>query len=469
MLEAHSLMVAVAVVTLLGPAVLAQRGSAPPTTPRSSPLPPAPPNPRLDALKKEVVADVESRRVFTQQLVDSLFSYQRARISGSRDPAPRHRCAREAKGSTFSAATRTCRHRGCAKWGSGHPIIAIGTDIDGLPTTNQTPGVVTRKELVPGAPGHGEGHNAGQALVHDGGARREKDHGAREAAGHASALARRRRGSAGLQGAFLREPASSRTWMPCSSRTSAASWASAGARAAAPAWCRSSTSFTGSSSHAAAAPWLGKSALDAVELMDIAWNFKREHLRTQQRSHYVITNGGDQPNVVPPDASVWYYFRETDYDHIKELWDLGDTMAKAASMMTGTTSSSRVLGSAWPQHGNRPIAEVMFDNIKSVGLPQWSDADQQFAQGAFSGPWAKPSAGSTRRSRSCAAASSFRRSSRRAARRTTSATSCGAIPTITMRFPSNIPGAIGHHWTSAIAMATPVAHKGATQGAKATR
>jgi aminobenzoyl-glutamate utilization protein B len=81
--------------------------------------------------------------------------------------------------------------------------------------------------------------------------------------------------------------------------------------------------FKGSSSHAAAAPWLGKSALDAVELMDIAWNFKREHLRTQQRSHYVISNGGAQPNVVPPDASVWYYFRETDYDHIKELWDLG--------------------------------------------------------------------------------------------------------------------------------------------------
>ena len=90
--------------------------------------------------------------------------------------------------------------------------------------------------------------------------------------------------------------------------------------------------------------------------MNIGWNFKREHLRLAQRSHYVITNGGDQPNVVPPDASVWYYFRETDYDHIKEMWELGDTMAKAAAMMTGTTVESRVLGSAWPQHGNRPIA-----------------------------------------------------------------------------------------------------------------
>src|SRR5262249_42528528 len=62
--------------------------------------------------------------------------------------------------------------------------------------------------------------------------------------------------------------------------------------------------FEGESAHSAGAPWRGRSALDAVELMDTGWNFRREHLRTQQRSHYVITNGGDQPNVVPRNASV---------------------------------------------------------------------------------------------------------------------------------------------------------------------
>ena len=111
--------------------------------------------------------------------------------------------------------------------------------------------------------------------------------------------------------------------------------------------------FKGESAHAAGAPWRGKSALDAVELMNIGWNFRREHLRIQQRSHYVIRNGGDQPNVVPPNASVWYYFRETDYDHIKEMWDIGNKMAEAAAMMTDTESRSRVLGSAWPQHFNK--------------------------------------------------------------------------------------------------------------------
>src|SRR5450756_1510825 len=117
--------------------------------------------------------------------------------------------------------------------------------------------------------------------------------------------------------------------------------------------------FKGESAHAAGSPWRGKSALDAVELMDVGWNFRREHLRLAQRSHYVITNGGDQPNVVPPNAAVWYYFRETSYEEIKKLWDIGDRMAKAATMMTDTEVSMKVLGSAWPGHFNKTIAETM--------------------------------------------------------------------------------------------------------------
>src|SRR6185295_18244311 len=138
--------------------------------------------------------------------------------------------------------------------------------------------------------------------------------------------------------------------------------------------------FKGESAHAAGAPWRGKSALDAVELMDIGWNFRREHLRLQQRSHYVIPNGGDQPNVVPPTASVWYYFRETDYPHIKELWDIGNKMAEGASLMTNTKWTSRILGTAYPSHMNKAVAEAMYENIKTVGLPVWSEDDQTLAK-----------------------------------------------------------------------------------------
>ena len=69
--------------------------------------------------------------------------------------------------------------------------------------------------------------------------------------------------------------------------------------------------------------------------MNAGWNYRREHLRLQQRSHYVITDGGDQPNVVPSKATVWYFFRETEYPRIKELWEIGDKMAQGASLMTG--------------------------------------------------------------------------------------------------------------------------------------
>ena len=78
--------------------------------------------------------------------------------------------------------------------------------------------------------------------------------------------------------------------------------------------------------------------------MNIGWNFRREHLRLQQRSHYVVTNGGDQPNVVPQNASVWYFLREIDYPHIKEMREIADQMAKGAALMTNTEMTSRVLG-----------------------------------------------------------------------------------------------------------------------------
>ena len=76
--------------------------------------------------------------------------------------------------------------------------------------------------------------------------------------------------------------------------------------------------------------------------------------------------------MVPPTAAVWYYFRETDYPHIKELWNLGNKIAEGAALMTSTTFTSRILGTAWPTHMNKAIAETMYENIKKVGLPKWS-------------------------------------------------------------------------------------------------
>lgn len=461
MLVRRVLPLALAALTLAAAPAFAQRGGA--EAPQRPSIPIAPASEKTEALKKDVAADVESRRVFTQQLVDQLFSYSEL---GFQETETQRKLTDVLvrDGWDVQRSVAGVPTSWVARFGSGHPIIALGTDIDGLPSTNQTPGVVTRKELVAGAPGHGEGHNAGQALIMTAAfavkkvMERDKLPGtlilwpgvAEEALGTKAHFVR--------AGIFKEADVALFTHVGSDLGTS---WGEGGGSG----MVSVEYSFKGSSSHAAASPWLGKSALDAVELMDIAWNFKREHLRTQQRSHYVISNGGSQPNVVPPDASVWYYFRETDYDHIKELWELGDTMAKAASEMTGTTWSSRVLGSAWPQHGNRPMAEVMYDNIKSVGLPQWSDADQQFARAL------QRAMGSDERGLVTQLSQLRGRESIPPEQQTGGASDdigdlMWSLPTITLRFPSNVPGAIGHHWTSAISMATPVAHKGATQGAK---
>ncbi len=182
--------------------------------------------------------------------------------------------------------------------------------------------------------------------------------------------------------------------------------------------------FKGESAHAALAPWRGRSALDAVELMDIGWNFRREHLRLATRVHDVITNGGDQPNVVPPNAAVWYYYREADYDHIMNLWHIGDSMAQAAALMTDTTFTSRVLGTA--------------AKIPELRLPG-TGANEDEGSNPI-GPTGGPSDDIGDIS--------------------------WVVPTVTLNYPSNIPGGPGHNWANGVSMATPIAHKGVVAGAK---
>jgi aminobenzoyl-glutamate utilization protein B len=224
--------------------------------------------------------------------------------------------------------------------------------------------------------------------------------------------------------------------------------------------------FAGSSAHAAGAPWSGRSALDAVELMDVAWNFRREHLPLTQRSHYVITDGGDQPNVVPPTSSVWYYFRETDSPKVQALFSLGDTLARAAAMMTSTKLASvQILGSGWSGHFNKVIAEDMFENIKQVGMPTWTEADQTLARGIQRELGQRNPRGLSSRVPDTLGTPARPEDLRGGGSDDIGDVSWN-VPTVTLRFPGNIPGLPGHNWANAISMATPIAHKGATAGAK---
>jgi aminobenzoyl-glutamate utilization protein B len=134
-------------------------------------------------------------------------------------------------------------------------------------------------------------------------------------------------------------------------------------------------------------------------------------------------------------------------------------------MMTGTNLAGvRILGSAWPQHFNRPIAEAMHENIRAVGAPRWSADDQVFARAV------QESMGVGARGLATNVALAVGQPTPESQRTGGGSDDIGdvtwSLPTVTLRFPSNIPGIAAHHWASSIAMATPVAHKGATAGAK---
>src|SRR2546421_5327492 len=334
--------------------------------------------PRLATLKQEAVRDVETRAQFTQQMVDQIFSFGEL---GFQETETSHYLVDllRKNGFTVREGIFGIPTAWVATWGSGKPVISLGSDIDDIPQASQKPGVACHAPMIEGAPGHGEGHNSGQAvnitaaLVVKKIMEREHLPGTLQIwPGVAEELV-------GAKAYYVRDGLFKDVDLVLFSHVDdnlATSWGDIAGNGLVSVLF----SFQGRSAHAAGAPWRGRSALDAVELMDIGWNYRREHLRLQQRSHYVIPNGGDQPNVVPPPASGWYYLRELDYPHVKELWEIGDKMAQGATLMTNTTFTSRVLGSAWPVHMNKSIAETMYANIKQVGLPQWSDDDQTLAK-----------------------------------------------------------------------------------------
>jgi aminobenzoyl-glutamate utilization protein B len=418
--------------------------------------------PKLEALKKDAASRIDARAKMAQEMVDSVFSF--GELGFQEFETSRYLTGiLEKNGFTVERGISGIPTAWVARWGSGKPVIALGSDIDGIPQASQKPGVAYHDPIIAGAPGHGEGHNSGMPLNI-------------LAALAVKEIMEREKlpGTLMLWPGVAEELVASKAWFVRDGlfkgvdvclfthvgNNLEVSWGEGGNNGL----VSIEYTFEGESAHSAGAPWRGRSALDAVELMNAGWNYRREHLRLTQRSHYVVTNGGDQPNVVPRNASVWYYFRETDYPHIKELWDIGNKMAEGAALMTNTKWSSRILGTAWPQHMNKITAETVYENIKRVGLPTWSEADQALARGI------QKELGNARQEGLAMSLAPLGTPVREEDKRGGGSDDIGDIswnvPTVTLRYPSNIPGLPGHNWANAISMATPIAHKGVVAGAK---
>ena len=343
-----------------------------------------------------------------------------------------------------------------AEYGNGRPKIAIVTEVDALPGGSQTPGTWERKPLVQGGPGHMEGHNTHGGV-------------ATMAAFAVKQVMQRHNipGTIAISFGPAEEQLASRPFIVRAGyfkdvdaiiylhiRDSLATGYGVQNYAA----ISSVFTFHGKTAHGAVNPWDGKDAVDAVELMDLGFDKLREHLRPSYRAHRTITVGGIQPNIIPDTGQIWWFVRDASMPAAKETYDKLLKIAEGAALMTGTTRDVKYAASAWPQLVTKTIAEAIQRNIDLVGVPKWTEQEQQFAkdfqkaaQRTVVGLRAAPEAFGERR-------------------QATSSNDNGdvswVVPAGLLNFPSSVPGIAYHEWKAAVTPVSSISHKGQVAGAK---
>ena len=343
-----------------------------------------------------------------------------------------------------------------ATYGSGTPVVALHTEFDATPSSSQMAGVAEQRPIVDGAPGHTEGHNVNAAVM----------------IGAAVAIKKTMeqfdiQGTLRVYGAPAEEQLVSRPYFVRDGYFKDVDVAlhdhigyNLGTVYGLRQYALISAEFTfkGESAHAATSPWNARDALDAAVLMDIGWDKLREHLEPSQRSHRVISNGGDQPNVIPNTSTIWWFFREATAEKARALFEKAKRVAQGAATMADTTYSVNVLSAVAPTRCNRTLAEVIQKNIEAVGMPQWTEAEQKLVTDVQAKVNVKATGMPTQVAQLREAVQSVSAND--------SGDVCWVVPSGVVNFPSNIPGIAYHHWGAGVSLATSVAHKGAVAGAK---
>lgn len=274
-----------------------------------------------------------------------------------------------------------------ASFGSGHPVIGLLGEYDALPCMNQIADSPEKQTDLPGAAGHGCGHNLlgtgameAACLIRDWLLQTHSEgtviyFGCPAEEGGAGKAFLTRSGCFGNLDFAL-------AWHP-GSKTGLIKEALANIRVI--------FDFTGKSAHAAAHPELGRSALDACELMNVGVNYLREHVKSDARMHYAYLNdGGDAPNIVPAAATLLYALRAPESAYVTELYDRVSDVAKGAALMTGTRVSCRTV-SAYAELLSVPAMEaLMMEAMQEAEKPEYTDDDYEYAA-RFAADQASPS------------------------------------------------------------------------------
>jgi len=347
-----------------------------------------------------------------------------------------------------------------ASYGSGKPVIGLLGEFDALPMLSQKGRVPKKDPVVEGAPGHGCGHNAMCTAA-----------AAAAIAVKEAMAAHGIKGTIKVFGSPAEEIVASRPYMiraglfegvdaVIDNHSSSSFGTDYGVSGNA--IFSAIFTFKGRTAHAAGAPWAGRSALDAVEIMDVAVNFLREHSPLSTRIHYVILEGGEAPNVVPDRASVWYYVRNTD-GLLPETYERVINCAKAGALASGTELLlPRVISAVHQRYASKAAAELFQKNIELVGMPAWSEEEQTFAKALQKELGAEQAGMPSRVDKLEAPSGMFVGGG---------SSDVGDVtliaPTATIQFPGEVPGAIGHHWSTVTAGYGSLAWKGLNAGAKA--
>lgn len=347
-----------------------------------------------------------------------------------------------------------------ASYGSGRPVIGLLGEFDALPMISQKGRVPTKDPVVEGAPGHGCGHNAMCTAA------------AAAAIAVKEAMdAHKIKGTIKVFGSPAEEIVASRPYMIRAGLfdgvdavidNHSSSGFGTGYGVGGNALFSTIFTFKGRTAHSAGAPWVGRSALDAVEIMNVATNYLREHLPLSQRMHYVILEGGEAPNVVPDKASVWYYVRNTD-ERLEDMYERVVNCAKAGALAAGVELvSMRVVSAIHQRHANKAAAELIQRNIEIVGMPAWDDEEQAFAKALQKELGAEEQG---------LPSEVDKLEPPRGAGFGGGSSDVGDVtlvtPTATLTFPGSVPGAIGHHWSNVACWYGSTAWKGLNAGAKA--
>ncbi|MBM3968957.1 MAG: amidohydrolase [Planctomycetes bacterium] len=263
-----------------------------------------------------------------------------------------------------------------ASYGSGKPIIGILAEYDALPNLSQQV-APDRVAVTDGAPGHGCGHSGlGTAAL--GAALAVK-----------TAMEKHQLpGTIRLYGTPAEETLIGKVYMLLDGQfkdlDACLHWHPATVNNV---WVMSSKaavsvkfSFAGTAAHASGSPSSGRSALDAIELMNIGANFMREHIKEDARIHYVITDGGGAPNVVPAKAESWYYIRANSHEDVEKYYAWVCDIAEGAAKMTRTKVKIQIDTDCHEIIGNRPLAEMLHRNLTAVGAPRFSNDENAFAR-----------------------------------------------------------------------------------------